>query len=243
MTALPAVPAPGRPQRDHLTGESATRAPARLAAEIRRIRQQLTSHDMLNNPRVSTELNELYKQVIAELDQHQGRHRLSAGAATAPAITQATAPRRRPGPRAIGEPVPDASGLNLKPDPLTASTGAELVGVLRRYRQWAGDPSLRDMAAQSGQQVAHSTMYVALKRTSLPKLRVVLAIVAGCGGSQDDQRAFASAWRQVKSGNPGAPPGARKPVGAHPASQGTSPGVPPDAMPCRAAPPGTTPAA
>jgi hypothetical protein len=211
MTALPAVPAQGRPQRDRVTGEPATRAPARLAAEIRRIRQQLTSCDMLNNPRVSTELHELYKQVSAELDQNRGRHRLPIAATANPVA----APNRRPGPRqAMGEPVPDARGLDLKPDPLTASTSVEFIGVLRRYRQWAGDPSLRDMAAHSGQQVAHSTMYVALKRTSLPKLRVVLAIVAGCGGGEDDQRAFASAWRQVKSGNPGPPPGVSSTPGA-----------------------------
>lgn len=211
MTALPAVPAP-RPQRDHMTGDPATRAPARLAAEIKRIRQQLTSRDMLNNPRVSSELHELYKLVSAELDQHRGRHRIQGAATTSPAA----AARRMPGPRrVIGELVPDASGLNLKPDPLTASTSAELISALRRYRLWAGDPSLRVMAAESGQQVAHSTMYVALKRTSLPKLRVVLAIVAGCGGGQDDQRAFASAWRQIKSGNLGVLSGAPPSVTSH----------------------------
>jgi len=195
-TSLPTSSAPTRrkhgasPEHNGLP----QRGPAGLAAEIQRIRQQLTSPDALNHPRVLTELHELYKQVATGLDQHRGRHRMPVP------VTVTVATRRGPAPRpAIAEPVPDAGGLNLKPDPLGATTSAELVAALRRYRQWSGDPSFRAMAAGARQRVAHSTMYVALTGTSLPKLRVVLAIITGCGGGQDDQRAFASAWRRIRS--------------------------------------------
>ena len=91
-------------------------------------------------------------------------------------------------------------GFDLRPDPLTATNAVELIAVLNRYRQWAGEPSFRAMAAQARQRVAHSTMFTALHGDQLPKLKVVLAIVAGCGGGEDDQRAFASAWRRIKFG-------------------------------------------
>jgi hypothetical protein len=52
--------------------------------------------------------------------------------------------------------------------------------------------------------VAHSTMCVALKSDTLPGLKVVIAIVAGCGGGDDDQQVFATAWRRISSGTAGA---------------------------------------
>ena len=52
-----------------------TGSPARLAVEIRRIRQRLASPDTLSHPRVVAELSELYTQVAAGLDERQGRHR------------------------------------------------------------------------------------------------------------------------------------------------------------------------
>lgn len=211
MPALPAVPAQARHTRGHGLGGPVIRAadlrPTRLAAQIGQIRQRLASSDTLRHPRVLAELHELYRQVAADLDHGRGRHRMPAPGAAAPGAATA---RRGIGPcPPDAEPVPDASGIDLRPDPLAATTGAELVDALRRYRQWAGDPSFRAMAAQAGQQVAHTTMYSALAGTSLPKLRVVLAVVAGCGGGHDDQRAFASAWRQIKAGDVTAGLGAR----------------------------------
>lgn len=49
------------------------------------------------------------------------------------------------------------------------------------------------MAERARWDVAHSTMWVALNSDTLPKLKVVLAIVAGCGSGHDDQKAFTPA--------------------------------------------------
>ena len=35
---------------------------------------------------------------------------------------------------------------------------------------------------------------------TLPKLDVVKAIINGCGGGEEDLRAFATAWRRIDSG-------------------------------------------
>jgi hypothetical protein len=172
------VSAAGEPER----GEP------RLAVDIRRIRQRLDP-GALSNPQVSTELQELYKQVMAELDQRRGRHRLSPGSPAAPVVVAAPV---------VPRPVRDARGFDLKPNPLAASTSAELVVSLRRYREWSGDTPFRKMAAQARQKVSSSRMCTALRNDSLPTLKVVLAIVEGCGGSPDDQRAFATAWRRIK---------------------------------------------
>jgi hypothetical protein len=173
---------------------SAERRQARLVADIRRLRYQLASPDALANPLVYAELNELYKQVWSAQDRRAGRHRLQAQA------------------RQAAEPVQDAMGFNLKPDPLTATTSAELVARLREYRQWAGDPPFRKIAAQARQKVAHSTIFVALNSDELPSLKVVVAVIAGCGGGEEDQRAFATAWRRVKTGKLDVRPAAAVPA-------------------------------
>ena len=163
---------------------AATGSAERLVAEIRWLRHQLACSDALRNPSVYAELNELYTQVWSVQEQRAGKHRLAAQAGH------------------VRAPVRDAAGFDLRPDPLTAATNAELVARLRQYRQWAGDPPFRAIAAQAGQIVAHSTIYVALNSDELPSLKVVLAVVAGCGGSEEDQRAFATAWRRLKAATP-----------------------------------------
>jgi hypothetical protein len=102
-------------------------------------------------------------------------------------------------------PVPrDVEGIDLRPDPLTARTPAELAEALREYRIWAGEPPYRTMAARARQKIAASTMCTALGHPDrLPRLEVVLAIVAGCGGPAEDQQRFATAWRQVRTGRRG----------------------------------------
>jgi hypothetical protein len=164
------------------TEPRAERPPARLAADIRRIRYQLATTDIISQPKINVELTELYRQVWSVQDQHAGRHRSQ-------------------GPvRNSSEPLPDAAGFSLKPDPLTARTGAELVARLREYRQWAGEPPFRKIAERARQKVSHSTIFVALNKEELPSLKVVLAVVIGCGGREDDQRAFTTAWRRLRSG-------------------------------------------
>jgi hypothetical protein len=111
--------------------------------------------------------------------------------------------RWRPRPQTSGvapTPVRDAEGYDLKPNPLTARTPAGLVAALREYRAWAGSPPLRKMAATAREKVAYTTMWSALNGAELPKFHVVMAIVQGCGGSQEDLRAFATAHRRINLG-------------------------------------------
>jgi hypothetical protein len=160
---------------------------AATATAIAGLRRRLRRPEMLEHPAVQDELRKLEEQVTTQLvDQagrNPGRHR-SAGAA----------PGSR-GNRQIG----DASGFDLKPDPLAATTEAQFIKALWDYKAWSGDPSWRAMAARAGQRVVHSTMYGAMHGSVLPKLEVVKAIISGCGGGEEDLRAFATAWRQLDS--------------------------------------------
>ncbi|HUA29968.1 MAG TPA: hypothetical protein VMC03_13885 [Streptosporangiaceae bacterium] len=141
---------------------------------------------MLEHPVVQDELRKLEEQVTTQLvDQAgrtPGRHRSASAAAAG-----------RRGSLQIG----DASGFDLKPDPLAATTEAQFIKALWDYKAWSGDPSWRAMAARAGQRVVHSTMYGAMHGSVLPKLEVVKAIISGCGGGEEDLRAFATAWRQL----------------------------------------------
>jgi hypothetical protein len=109
----------------------------------------------------------------------------------------------------------DASGLDLRPDLSLALTPSGLVTALRQYRIWAGEPSFRQMAHRSGRAVAPSTMCTALNAGTMPRLAVVLAIVAGCGGGEEDQRQFRTAWCRIRLDTVGA----RLPVPRPPAGQ------------------------
>jgi hypothetical protein len=161
-----------------------------LAVDIRRIRERLDP-DRLNNPQVRAELQELYQHVTTGLDQCRGRHRLSASGATKTPPADVSAP-------VVPRSVRSVSQAGLKPNPLTARTAAELVGSMREYREWSGETSLRKLAAQARQKVSSSTMCTALNSDNLPTLKVVVAIIEECGGSLDDQQAFAMAWRRIK---------------------------------------------
>lgn len=95
-------------------------------------------------------------------------------------------------------PPPDADGFDLRPDPLQATTPADLVRALRQYRLWAGEPPLRAIARRAGTGTGASTICTALNATTLPRLEIVTAIIAGCGGSAEDQRRFTTAWRVIR---------------------------------------------
>lgn len=102
-------------------------------------------------------------------------------------------------PAAAGLPpaIPDVPGQDLRPDPGDANTSAEFLDCLRNYRTWAGNPSYRVMARRCRHRFAASTICTALRGESMPSLDMVLAIVAACGGSEQHQREFASAWRRL----------------------------------------------
>jgi len=118
--------------------------------------------------------------------QAPGRSTLTAGA-----------PARKRPPRPA---VKDAADLDLRPDPGQAGTAAELVGALREFHQWAGEPSYRVMAEQCGQMMSASSLHRTLNGRALPPFKAVMAVIIGCGGSEEDQRRFASAWRMIRSG-------------------------------------------
>lgn len=131
----------------------------------------------------------------------------------------------RPGRAAAGTPGPppravaDAPGHDLCPDPLAAKSAAELVAALRRYRIWAGEPSYREMARCCKGNIAASTLNTALRSDELPTLPVVLAVITACGGSDEDQSRFATAWRELRlaqedSTQQAAPPRALRSVSA-----------------------------
>jgi RNA polymerase sigma factor (sigma-70 family) len=88
---------------------------------------------------------------------------------------------------------------DLAIDPLRARTAAELVDTLRELRRRAGEPSFREIASHARPHVAPSTIATALNGTRLPTLRVVTALVTGCGGGKEDLDAFTTAWRRVHS--------------------------------------------
>jgi hypothetical protein len=156
---------------------------AMAAIVIAGLRSRLRRPGVLKNPAVQRELRKLEEEVTAGIEQDcqkHGRHRWQ---------TSTIAPRQ----------VADASGIDLKPDPLTARTPAEYITRLREYKAWSGDPSWRKMASRAGQAVVHSTMHAAMNGTTLPRFEVVKAIITGCGGGEEDLRAFATAWRRLDS--------------------------------------------
>jgi hypothetical protein len=108
---------------------------------------------------------------------------------------EARSSRERVGP---GSPAHDVPGCDLRPDPSRARSATELIEALRHFRTWAGNPSYRDMARACRGRPAASTMCRVLGRGELPaRFEVIDAIVAACGGDEDDRERFATAWRRL----------------------------------------------
>ena len=93
--------------------------------------------------------------------------------------------------------VPDAPGVDLKPDPMTACTGAEFVKMMGQLRVWAGSPSLRVIAAHSQQGLAPSTLSVALRSAQLPTFNLAVTFARACGCTEDEVSRWATAWRTI----------------------------------------------
>jgi hypothetical protein len=151
------------------------------ATVIAGLRWRLRRLETLEHPKVRTELRKLIEQIeeqSSDVDQNPGRHRSMVSKATSQQVN-------------------DASGFDLKPDPLNATTPAEFVRVLNEYKLWSGNPSWRMMARNADHMVVHSTMHNAMKSDSLPNFDVMKAIVIGCGGGEEDLKAFATAWRRI----------------------------------------------
>jgi hypothetical protein len=109
----------------------------------------------------------------------------------------------------------DAEGYDLRPDPLAAQTPAGLMSALHQFRTWAGDPSFRTMSDRSNPRLSASTLCTALSRDVLPTLAVVQAVVTSCGGNEEDQRRFTTAWRRLRLGHDGTDPNDPQRTGGH----------------------------
>jgi hypothetical protein len=150
---------------------------------IQGLRSRLRRQEILEHPKVINALRGFQSQIeeqLAHADQNPGRHRSTVSSAASQQIN-------------------DASGFDLKPDPLTAKSPAEFVEVLAKYRFWSGNPSWRTIAIRSNHIVVHSTIYTAMNSNTLPKFDVMKAIIIGCGGDEEDLKAYASAWRRIGS--------------------------------------------
>jgi len=159
---------------------------ALLAGAIRMLSYRLRCPDTLKDPQVSAALVQFERRLADVLGPGSGRHRLPAPADAVYGPEQVRA----------------AWGFDYKPNPRTATTSQELVAAMRQYRAWSGNTPFRQMAAQARHAVAYSTMCVALNRHDLPALKVVQAIIVGCGGSAEDLEAFTAAWRRINAAVP-----------------------------------------
>jgi hypothetical protein len=97
---------------------------------------------------------------------------------------------------------PDSGPLHLRPNPRMALTSDDFMRSLRTLRGWAGNRSLRQISEQSGHRISSSGVRNVLNASTLPdRLEIVDAIVMGCGGTEEDRAAFASAWRRLYMGS------------------------------------------
>jgi len=100
--------------------------------------------------------------------------------------------------------IPDMDGHALKPNPLEAATFDELIELMREFRAWAGRPSTRDLAHQSGGEFSHATISKVL--SSRPggkpplKLGYVRGFICACGGDEEEQKRWITAWRRIDQG-------------------------------------------
>jgi hypothetical protein len=186
---------PGKPRPQEIQGD-----PARLSEAIANTDKAQAEYDQALHALMADSSDSLAKTKVraAERQVTNARTQLAnVMAAKREAETAAPATHRQ---RATPKAVRDAPGFDLRPDPLTANTASELLEALRLFRVWAGEPTYREMASRAAGRAAPSTMCTALgsRYLSLPPLKVVLAVVIGCGGNEDDQRDFTTAWRRIR---------------------------------------------
>lgn len=127
---------------------------------------------------------------------NEARHGGDLAAALAEVQSERYQARHR---RMASDPVtPDAPGLDLCPNLNAVSTAAEFMDALRMFRVWAGEPSYREMERRCGGRFAASTICTALKVSKLPSLPLVQSAVIACGGREEHQQSFSSAWRRLR---------------------------------------------
>jgi|HubBroStandDraft_1064217.scaffolds.fasta_scaffold10543_6 hypothetical protein len=175
---------------DHAPADNEAEAAATTTA-IAGLRRRLSRQGIPEHPKVRRELRKLAEQIalVEQAGHNPGRHRV------------------RPGLAPAGQDDCETTAPGLKPDPATARNSAEYVTVLWQYRAWSGDPSWRQIAARAKQKRVHSTIYAAMRRSDLPKLEVVNAIITGCGGDTADLHAFTTAWQRLSTASRASQPG------------------------------------
>lgn len=113
---------------------------------------------------------------------------------------------------------------NTPPDPAMASTPAEFVDRLRQLKVWAGDPSFEQLRRRCGVPASTLSDAVSARRTRLPSLQVVKALVRACGGEPEAVAGWEARWRALRE-RPGAA------AGQHPDSRGAPHQLPADVPP------------
>ena len=99
-------------------------------------------------------------------------------------------------------PLADADGYNLRPNPLGATTVADLMECVRQYHIWAGNRGLRVMARHIEQQLSPQTLSNLMRSSQLPRLGDQMQLlIEACGGDAEDQQRFVTAWRRFKMGH------------------------------------------
>lgn len=149
-------------------------------------------HARLASIGIDQHLDTAFTEVLAGLDPEQGDYGDPGGDSRHRRFR-----RESPAGKVLPLAIDDLPDQKLRPDPGKARTAAEFLCCLRDYRVWAGNPSYRVMSRQCGHRFAASTICTALRSRTVPSLEMVLAIISACGGSEQHQREFASAWRRL----------------------------------------------
>jgi hypothetical protein len=103
-------------------------------------------------------------------------------------------------PKAGPSVVEDLRGHECKPNPLDARSFAELEEKLREYWHWAGRPGSRIIAVASGGAFSHATIAKLLSnKPGKPSLKqsYVCGLIRGCGGDEEEQQRWVTAWRRI----------------------------------------------
>jgi hypothetical protein len=191
------MPPAGRPEKRI----DATAGPlARLAGELRRFR----------GARTYRELSEVTGLSIATLRMAAAGERLPTWqvtrqfAAACGGGEDAVRELWEDACAAAGRPVP-GGGLPPEsdmPDPAAATTVEDFVGMLKRLRTWAGDPSLAELDKRAGGhgRLPRSTVSDMLRNQHrLPRLDLVLTFVRACGLDEDQAAVWERSWAMLRA--------------------------------------------
>lgn len=99
-----------------------------------------------------------------------------------------------------GRPVTGPSlGSPPVPVPEKISSAAQLIGMMKQLRTWAGSPSFAELNKRSGGfRLPPSTVSDMLRRQKLPRLELLLAFVRACGLDEEQSAVWEQAWREVE---------------------------------------------